>query len=160
MKIGILSDTHDNLENINKALEIFREKGINFFIHAGDYVAPFSLKPYFEKGFDFIGVFGNNDGEKVGLKEKSKGKIKEPPYIFNLSGKDILIVHELTQIKELNQHSLPSVVISGHTHITEIKKEKNSLFINPGEIGGWLTGRATFAILDLEKMEAEIIELK
>jgi putative phosphoesterase len=159
MKIGILSDTHDNIRNINKALDLFREKGINFLIHAGDYVAPFSIKPYFEKGFDFIGVFGNNDGEKIGLKEKSKGKIKEPPYIFSMAGREILVAHDLTQIKELDENSLPPVIISGHTHVAEIKKEKNSLYINPGEAGGWLTGRATVAVLDLGKMEAEIIEL-
>ncbi|MCM8763575.1 MAG: metallophosphoesterase [Candidatus Omnitrophica bacterium] len=160
MKIGIISDTHDNLDNAEKALNLFKEQGVDFFIHAGDFVAPFSLKPYFEKGFDFVGVFGNNDGEIMGLKEKSKGKIKEPPFIFNLGDKEILVVHELSQIRNLNQHNLPAVVVSGHTHIAEIKKEKNTLFINPGEAGGWLTGRATCAILDLDKMEAEIIEVK
>ncbi|MGE4358125.1 MAG: metallophosphoesterase [Candidatus Omnitrophota bacterium] len=160
MKIGIISDTHDNLENIEKILTLFKKEGINFFIHAGDYVAPFSLKPYFEKGFDFIGVFGNNDGEKTGLKEKSNGKIKEPPYILNLGGKEILVVHELSQIRELNQVELPHIIISGHTHIAEIKKEENRLFINPGEAGGWLSGRSTCAILDLHKMEAKIIEIK
>lgn len=160
MKIGILSDTHDNLENINKALEIFKEKGINFFVHAGDFIAPFSLKPYFEKGFDFVGVFGNNDGEKIGLKEKSQGKIKEPPYVFEIHGKKICVVHELSQIKKIEEDIFPSVVISGHTHIPEIKQEKKVLFINPGETCGWLTGRATCAILDLNKMEAEIVELK
>ncbi|MCM8779123.1 MAG: metallophosphoesterase [Candidatus Omnitrophica bacterium] len=160
MKIGILSDTHDNLVNIEKALDLFKEQGINFFVHAGDYVAPFSLKPYFEKGFDFVGVFGNNDGEKAGLKEKSKGKIKEPPYIFNYGGKEILIVHELSQVKDLHLHNSPSVIVFGHTHIAEIKREEGTLYINPGEAGGWLTGRATFAILDLQKMEAEVMELK
>lgn len=160
MKIGILSDTHDNLSNIRKALELFEKKGITFLVHAGDYVAPFTLAPYFEMGFDFVGVFGNCDGEKKGLKEKSKDKIKEPPFFFNLSGKEILIVHDLAAARNLIEEKKPAVVVSGHTHNPEIKKSGKSIFINPGEAGGWLTGRATVAVLDLRKLEAEIIELK
>jgi len=160
MKIGILADTHDNIVSIKKALNLFKERGIAFFIHAGDYVAPFSLDPYFELGFNFIGVFGNNDGEKMGLKEKSKGKIKEPPYWFNLSGKDFLIVHELNQIENLKASNLPPIVISGHTHKAEIKRANSTLFVNPGEAGGWLRGKATLAILELDKPTAEVIEIK
>ncbi len=156
-KIGVLSDTHDNLDKINRALELLKKGGINFFVHAGDYVAPFALRPYFDRGFDFVGVFGNNDGERIGLREKSMGKIKDPPYLFNLSGREILIVHDLNQIR--NGNRLPGIVIYGHTHKAEIRKEKDSLFINPGETGGWFSGKATAAILDLDKVEAEIIEI-
>jgi len=159
IKIGVLADTHDNIININKALKLLKKRGINFFIHAGDYVAPFSLNPYFDQGFDFIGVFGNNDGEKLGLKEKSKGKIKEAPYLFNLRGKDILIVHDLNQTKNLNKASLPRIVIFSHTHKAEIRKETNTLYINPGETGGWLSGEATIAILDMDKDEGEIVKI-
>ncbi|MCM8786939.1 MAG: metallophosphoesterase [Candidatus Omnitrophica bacterium] len=160
MKVGILSDTHDYIVNINKALEVFKENNISFFIHAGDFVAPFSLNPYFEKGFDFIGVFGNNDGEKNGLDKKSKGKIKEPPFAINLYGKDILIVHDITTINYLSFSKTPSVIVYGHTHIAEVKKEKDILFINPGEACGWVTGKATVAIFDVEILKAEIIEIK
>ncbi|MCM8824414.1 MAG: metallophosphoesterase [Candidatus Omnitrophica bacterium] len=157
MKIGILSDTHDNITNINRALDWLKNKGINFFIHAGDYIAPFSLRPYFDKGFDFIGVFGNNDGEKEGLGKISKGKIFPPPYLFNLYQRDILVVHDLSQAKP---HIFNiSVVIFGHTHKPQTFREGKTLFINPGETCGWLTGKATIGILDLEKIEAEIIEL-
>ncbi len=159
MKIGIIADTHDNIANIRKALELFKKKGINFFIHAGDYVAPFTLSSYFEMGFDFVGVFGNNDGEKKGLKEKSKDKIKDAPYLFSYSGKNILIVHDLAAVGNLVNEKNPSVVIYAHTHNPEIRREGKTLFINPGEAGGWLTGRATVAVLDLGKLEAEIIPL-
>jgi hypothetical protein len=32
--------------------------------------------------------------------------------------------------------------------------------INPGEAGGWLTGRATCAVLDLGTLEAELCEIQ
>ncbi|MCM8774549.1 MAG: metallophosphoesterase [Candidatus Omnitrophica bacterium] len=157
MKIGILSDTHDNITNINRALDWFKDKGISFFIHAGDYIAPFSLRPYFDKGFDFIGVFGNNDGEKEGLVKISRGKIFSPPYLFNLCKRDILIVHDLSQTK--SDTSNISIVIFGHTHKPQIFRKDKTLFVNSGEVCGWLTGRITIGILDLERIEAEIIEL-
>ncbi|MCM8819833.1 MAG: metallophosphoesterase [Candidatus Omnitrophica bacterium] len=160
MKIGILSDTQDYIFNINKALEIFKKNNISFFIHAGDFVAPFSLNPYFEKNFDFIGVFGNNDGEKNGLEKKSKGKIKEPPYTINIFGKDILVVHDISTINHHKLSKTPSVIVYGHTHTAGIRKEKDILFINPGETCGWVTGKATVAILDLENLNVEFIEIK
>jgi predicted phosphodiesterase len=36
---------------------------------------------------------------------------------------------------------------------------KNTLIVNPGEVGTWLYGKSTAAIVDLNKMEAEIVEL-
>ncbi|MFQ6056041.1 MAG: metallophosphoesterase family protein [Methanosarcinales archaeon] len=47
----------------------------------------------------------------------------------------------------------------GHTHKNDIRKIHNTLVINPGEGGGWLYGDKTLAILDLEKMKAEIIRI-
>jgi putative phosphoesterase len=49
-------------------------------------------------------------------------------------------------------------VIYGHTHEIEIKKE-DSIIINPGECCGYLTGKKSIAILNLQKMDAHIIYL-
>jgi uncharacterized protein len=38
MKIGIISDTHDDIENVQKAIEIFNGERVNCVIHAGDFV--------------------------------------------------------------------------------------------------------------------------
>ena len=38
MKIGILSDTHDDIDNVNKAIDIFQENDVKAVIHAGDMV--------------------------------------------------------------------------------------------------------------------------
>jgi len=37
-----------------------------------------------------------------------------------------------------------------------VEKENGRLIINPGEGGGWTSGRPTLAVADLETMEAEI----
>ena len=50
------------------------------------------------------------------------------------------------------------LVVFGHTHEVEERIEKG-LMLNPGEVGGWLTGRCTVALVDLESLEVEIRDL-
>ncbi|MBM4079867.1 MAG: YfcE family phosphodiesterase, partial [Planctomycetes bacterium] len=69
MKLGILSDSHDNLPFIAKALALFEREGVDCLVHAGDYVAPFAMRALLKFKGRVLGVFGNNDGEKVGLKK-------------------------------------------------------------------------------------------
>ena len=40
MKIGIISDTHDDIHNVQNAIEIFREEKVDWIIHAGDFIFP------------------------------------------------------------------------------------------------------------------------
>ncbi|MBE3116942.1 metallophosphoesterase family protein, partial [Candidatus Bathyarchaeota archaeon] len=47
----------------------------------------------------------------------------------------------------------------GHSHNKGIENRGKTLLINPGELCGYLTGKATIAILDTEKNQARIIEL-
>jgi putative phosphoesterase len=168
MKAGIIADTHDNLDAISKAVEFFNHEGIEILIHAGDFVAPFTEKPFRILKAPLVGIFGNNDGDKLLLKEKYKekgvGEIYEDPYEFELTTKKIIVTHKPKIVKPLAMSGVYDVVIYGHTHEVVIekkgnKKEAETLVINPGECCGYLTGRKTVAILDLEKEEARILEL-
>jgi len=67
MKIGIISDTHDDIENVQKAIEIFNVERVQYVIHAGDYIFPGIVKEFEKLNSKLIGVLGNNDGEKVHL---------------------------------------------------------------------------------------------
>ena len=64
MLIAVMSDSHDNIWNLQKALGIVKEKGAGMIIHCGDFVAPFMLKELEETGIPVHGVFGNNDGDQ------------------------------------------------------------------------------------------------
>ncbi|MFN3535276.1 MAG: metallophosphoesterase family protein, partial [Desulfatiglandales bacterium] len=93
MLIGILSDSHDNLPMIQKAVEVLKRRGVDLVLHAGDYVAPFSLKPLLDSFGQFIGVFGNNDGEILGIFQKSEGRIKAPFLELEEKGYRIFVSH-------------------------------------------------------------------
>ncbi|MCD6495052.1 metallophosphoesterase family protein, partial [Candidatus Bipolaricaulota bacterium] len=40
MKIGIISDTHDNMPKIAAAVRLFNEEHIDLVVHAGDFISP------------------------------------------------------------------------------------------------------------------------
>ncbi len=67
MKIGVLSDSHDNLAKIEEAVKFFNNKKVKFVFHAGDFVAPFTIPKFKKLNCPWLGVLGNNDGEEKGL---------------------------------------------------------------------------------------------
>lgn len=156
MKIGIIADTHDNILAIKKAVHFFNTLDLKYVIHAGDYVAPFALKELMDLKAKFMGIFGNNDGERSGLHSICK-YIYEPPHDILLHNRHILVTH---MPESLSKRSLMNtdVVISAHTHIPEIKPG-SPLYINPGECCGWLSKKCTVAVLNLETFDAEIVNL-
>jgi putative phosphoesterase len=170
MKIAVISDTHDHKDNILKVVSIINERNVDAVIHCGDFIAPFvrrwfnELKDSIKK--NFYGVFGNNDGEKLYLKQ-NLGQICEfaqngNELILELGGKKIFASHmpRNETIKALSNSGNFDIILSGHTHYLSNEKLDNGiLVVNPGEVCGYLTGKATFAIIDTDKMESEIIEL-
>ncbi len=159
MKLGIISDTHDNVPMIKKAVEVFNRVDVDVVLHAGDYVSPFSLIPLFSLECDFLGVWGNNDGDKIALHRVAQGKIENSPYLESYGQKKILLGHHFETLEALILSQEFHFIIYGHTHQPEIRKEGKTLIVNPGECGGWLEGKSTIAIADLESQTAEIIEL-
>ena len=172
MKVGIIADTHDNLAAISEAVEIFNAESIELLVHAGDFVAPFTERPFRKLKAPMVGVFGNNDGDKLLLKkfykEKGVGELHEDPYEFELAEKKkIIVTHKPTIVKPLTASGMYDVVIYGHTHKAVIEQRgdngrergEKTWVINPGECCGYITGRKTVALLDFEKEEARIVEL-
>jgi uncharacterized protein len=160
MLIGIMSDTHDNIPLVKKAIEIFNEKKVGYVIHAGDYTSPFTLKLFKELQCKYIGIFGNNDGDKLLLIERAEGNIRNQPYIFTLRDRKIVVMHEHHVVDALADSGHFDLVIYGHTHKADVRKMKNTLVVNPGEVSTYLYGKSTVALVDLEMLEAEIVELK
>ena len=159
--IGILSDSHDNLLMIGRAVTLFRDSGCRLVIHAGDVVAPFAAKELAPLGCPVKAVFGNCDGEKEGLRAAfaAFGEIREAPLVFSEHGLRILVCHYHFPVPDYIGRGEYDVVIFGHTHKPEIKRSQKTLIINPGETGGWVTGKATAVLFDPKTHEAEIIFL-
>jgi putative phosphoesterase len=170
MLIGVISDTHDHQNNILKAVSTMNQRKVKALIHCGDFCSPFT-KNWFDKldeeiKANFYGVFGNNDGDHVFLRQ-NLGKICKlvengHELITEFEGRKIFASHmpKLETIDALANSRKFDIVLSGHTHaIMNKKNDSGVLILNPGEACGYLTGKGSFAIIDTEKLEAEIVYL-
>ncbi len=157
--IGIMADSHDNLAAVGRAVALFKNAGCDLVIHAGDFVAPFAARELAKAGCPVKAVFGNCDGEKKGLAAAIQpfGRIREAPLKFKYNQINILVTHMNAPVESYAGQKKHDLIIFGHTHEAEIRKIGATLIINPGETGGWLTGKSTVALFDPETGDARII---
>ncbi|MFQ5806799.1 MAG: metallophosphoesterase [Phycisphaerae bacterium] len=157
MRIGLVSDTHDRLPTLHAALERFAQLGVETLIHPGDVIAPFAAKVLAGFPGKLYIIYGNNDGERAGLQEVLP-QIQQGPLWLDLAGKRILL-HHFVEWCRAEDLARADIIVSGHTHRPAIEPRDGKLFVNPGECCGWVTGRATVAIIDLKTSAAELIEV-
>lgn len=156
--IGVMSDSHDNLDAIKKAVRFFNRARCDLVLHAGDFIAPFAARELGHLTCSVKAVFGNCDGEKGGLEKVfvSLGEIEEEPFVFAYAERAILLTHTHFANEKHIQSGKYSAVVYGHTHKPDVRKKNGILVVNPGETGGWLTGKSTVALLDPVSLEVEI----
>jgi len=158
-KLGILSDTHDHLDRTALAVLLLQSKGAEGLLHLGDFVAPFALKAVMKFKGPLWAIYGNNDGEKKGLKNIFP-ELRDGPCVFEIAGRKLGVAHSVGEIPH-DYRSSCDAIMYGHSHerVHFHKTPDRPLELNPGEACGWLTGKPSCAMLDLETMVAEIIEI-
>lgn len=160
MKVGVISDTHDRLPTFKRAVALFERLGVGAILHAGDLIAPFAAKVIAPDAVSLpvYCVYGNNDGERVGLK-KVLPQIVDGPLRVELGGKTIVMHHWIEWLKPADI-ARADIVITGHTHEVVNETHDGVLYLNPGECCGWVNDRCTAMLLDLESMKADVIDIK
>lgn len=175
MKIAIISDTHDNLENMKKAVQWLNSQGIKEMIHCGDIASKETITEL-SKLFqgNIYAVLGNMDRdyltqeevEGLGLKNfkisapsagsgSSRGEVE-------LSGHKFGFTHFPEDAKKtLRQAQGGSfkIMFYGHTHKPWEENYEGTKLVNPGNLAG-LLHKATFAVYDIEndRLELKILE--
>jgi putative phosphoesterase len=165
MLIGLISDTHDNLPLVEKAVNRLNEEKVELALHAGDYTSPFTIPKFKALKCKLIGVFGNNDGDHELLRKRFsetqnceiRGRFTE----IDANGFKIALHHgeEIDLQNALVNCGGFDCVVSGHTHIAVNKTKGKTLVVCPGEVCGYLYGKPSMALLDTGKHEAQIIQL-
>ncbi len=165
MLIGVMSDTHDDIVQTKKAVSRFNREGVEQVLHAGDFVSPFMIDILKELRAPLTGVFGNNDGDRRLLERKSAGllsmKIEGTFARIDAGGMRISLLHgnDRELLETLAACGSLDLLVYGHTHHPEVRKNGGLLIVNPGEVYGHLTGRCTVALVDTVKRSAEIVEI-
>lgn len=161
MHLGVMSDSHDNIPNVKRAVALFNELDVDLVVHAGDFIAPFAIDPLGDLNCSVVGVFGNNDGERIVVAKRFEaigGEVHPNLASASLGGRNIAVMHYPELAIPIAKSGDFDIVVYGHTHQIDIQKSE-ALLLNPGETGGWTTGKATVAVVDIETLEATIHEL-
>ena len=169
MNIGVISDSHDNIYLLRKIIKEILDYHIELIIHLGDIISPFTVKLMKDLLGDtrLIGVRGNNDGDIYQLTRlftKYNWVFLSEPGIIEIGDRKVLLLHgygDLENTRKLVESYVKSpldidAVFYGHTHVIHVEKIGNKLIVNPGEVCGYLTNKASYSIVNLDKLEAEI----
>lgn len=169
MIIGVLSDSHDQIDKIKEAVEIFNREQVGLVIHCGDWVAPFTLQYFANLLAPMKGVFGNNDGDRflhpvaarnfqvnVEYEERVLSLVIEDRKIFVYHGDYGEVTEALLLCGKYD------AVFHGHTHRKVNELVGDTLSLNPGTLmpvtAPTITG-ASIALYDTATNTARHIEL-
>lgn len=137
MRIGVVSDTHDNVAAAERIADRFEAAAVDLVIHCGDYIAP-PILPTFRQ-FEVHGVLGNNDGEVLGLQagfdslggdSRLHGRFAD----ITVDGTRIAVLHgeDLDEVNALASGSRYGYVLYGHHHVHERRTVGDTIVLNPG----------------------------
>lgn len=162
MKLCILSDIHDELAQLNKALDV--AESCDAMLCCGDLCSPFVVH-HLGKGFKkpMHVVFGNNDGDLFRMTQNASlyDQIKLHGEMADLciDGWHIGMNHFDTIAPALASSGIYDLVCYGHNHRHEIKQVNQCLLINPGEVYGRLSGASTLVVLDTKTRSPQRVDL-
>lgn len=172
MKIGIISDTHDQTDKCEKAIEIL-EKETRIVIHCGDFEKPEILKMFQNRKFCFKYVKGNHDNSRIRNQTDGTGPLGEV-LKFTIEKRNFGAYHNTydpgqqhTVVYESISSGKYDYFLYGHLHFFNARfpdQELKTVGINPGgmmpveikETSDQMD-LSSFAILDLEKREVQVL---
>jgi putative phosphoesterase len=162
MRIGLVSDTHNDQARIRRALERLEQEGISLVIHAGDVTNTKALRLFSD--FDVWIARGNMDRDpalaRVSRELFGPGRLREIQEL-TLDGARLAVIHsgETTRWRSLVSSKEYEYVIHGHSHKPRDERFGATRVINPGALGSTRFRVPTFAILDLETGDLSWIEV-
>jgi putative phosphoesterase len=158
MKIAILSDSHDALARVSKALQLARQHGAEMVLHCGDITAPTVVHLF--DGWPAHFVFGNCDWERKALAEAMAevGATLHPNFgHVEVGGKNLAFLqgHEPGLMDDLLHSGAYDYLFHGHTHVAVDQMNGTTRVINPGALQR--AAVKTFVVLDPATGEAESV---
>lgn len=161
MKIGIISDSHDNIPNFESAIKILKRNKMEVLIHSGDLCAPFMIHKLDQIGVPVHVVFGNVDdrARTAVFSNEAKnvthhGDVAE----IELDEQKFGVVHFPDIAFAMACTGKYDVVIHGHTHDKREEKHKSTLIINSGNVMG-ITKEPSCAMYDTDTKKIEFFSI-
>ena len=159
-RIAVVSDTHGHLLNTRAAIRQLRELNVQRLVHCGDIGSIEVVMACSEWPADF--VFGNVDRNVDELADAivSHGGTSHGLCGVIKDGKDQIAMmhgHEKKRLASLVNSQEYDWVLTGHTHVQELRTVGRTSLLNPGAL--YRARPKSFAILDTRLESVEFIEL-
>lgn len=156
MKIGIISDTHGDLSNAERAINDMGK--VDLLIHAGDtYEDAMKLKEKFS--LNVIAICGNTDCSTE--KPSEQNFMIEDKKIFLTHGHKYDVKDSLNNLYFRAKELEADIVIFGHSHVPQYIRENNLIFINPGSVSRPRGGSsASYALLEINEDHDGNLDIK
>ncbi|MDI6854701.1 MAG: YfcE family phosphodiesterase [Deltaproteobacteria bacterium] len=159
MLLGVVSDTHGNIEGMRRLAELLKTEGVSTVLHVGDDYRDLEILEQF--GLEVKGVPG------VWCREYSDPRVPNR-LVVELNGVKILLTH--TESRHRNDApgdpdpqvlaQEVQIVLFGHSHRPALEDRQGVLWLNPGHLKNRQDRGypPTFALLALspEKVAAKI----
>lgn len=159
MRIGVVSDTHNNLRNVARIVELFNSARVERVIHTGDVTQAKTIHAFAALHAPLWGVFGNNDQERETLEAAIAERgfnFAEPPLELIWHERRIVVVHDPRDLDGALRDD-HHVALHGHTHHHRLERTGSQLIFNPGECAGHLEGYNAVGIIDLGSLHAQLL---
>ena len=159
MRIGVVSDTHNNLKNCRRIVQLFNDARVDAVVHTGDITQGKTLAVFASLAAPLYGVFGNNDQEREALEATAQElgfHFQDPPLEIAWSKRSIVVVHDPRELESTlePEHDL---ALHGHTHMLRMERNGHQLFFNPGECAGHMVGLNAVGVVDLDTLEPHLL---
>ncbi len=161
MQIAVISDTHNNIYTLEKAIQEIQRREINDVVHCGDVTLSHTLKPC--KGLRLFLAYGNGDSDERAIADELRLLNPESnsglTLDFSIDGQRFYVAHG--DNSRLIQSALASGfydwVLQGHTHRFKSELFGKTRWVNPGALGGKFTRTGSFVVLDTAAKSVEQI---
>ena len=160
MKVGVVSDTHNNLANVREIVRLFNAAGVDRVVHTGDITQAKTLDALAGLNAPLYGVYGNNDVERqaLGASARKHGFVfQDPPLDLIWDGRRIVVVHDPRDLPETAAGGA-ALALHGHTHMRRCERRGDGLVFNPGECAGHMKGWNAVGVVDLRRLAAEVLK--
>jgi len=165
MKIAIISDVHDQVENLKWAMDELKSKNISHIFALGDYSSAYTVErmQIENSNVPVHAVWGNCDGDKQPMLSAASTintNLSFSKYEFSvieLENKKYFITH-YPILAENAASTLDYVaVFHGHTHIMRDEKIGTTPIICPGKLALYPHDKISIAIFDTDTLTTEFL---
>lgn len=158
MRLGILSDTHDEVERTRLAVRLLRDVGAEALVHCGDLASPPVLAEL--AGLPCWFVFGNHDADSVPTLRAAAAELGPVCLgwggVVELGGRRIGVSHgHMTSDIRRVLADRPDYLLTGHSHIPGDTVVGSVRRINPGALHR--ADEFTAAVLELTTGELRLL---